>query len=393
MTATTSEWSPPIDDVAAIFADRVRRAAAAMAGAGVDTAAFVSCGRHLFTDMDPVIWLTGFKPMCAASVVLGADGELTLYAQGEWERARALRLAPAGAVVATVDPFAGAAAELAQRARARGRVGRIGSAGTRKLNTVEYRTLVGDTPDRFIGIDAELDDQARTKDVLELAQFRRASEIAKAGFASLCEQLRIGMTDVDAEAIIERRLRELGADDAFVFLSASTRNRAVQRPWGRVLMPGDILLTELSPCVGGVFAQICRTVVFGTPNKDLVRDHAMLADVMNAGVVGCADGNRVNDVVAAMDAPFIAQGMAQYTRPPFMRVRGHGMGFGSVAPGDFLSSNSFQLQTGDSFVLHPNQMMPGAGYLMCGEPVIVGAAGGEIVTTEVAGLEIVEKVR
>jgi Xaa-Pro aminopeptidase len=385
VTAARTDWTPPVDDIGAVFADRVRRAGTAMTAGNVDTAVFVSSGRHLFTDMDPVIWLTGFKPMRAASVVLESGGDYTLYAQGEWEAARARQLPSAPDVVAADDPFAAAAAALERRGR-----GRMGSAGARKLNTVEYRTLISDTALELVGIDAELDEQARTKDVLELAQFRRASEIAQIGFDSLREQLRIGMTDVEAEAIIERRLRELGADDAFVFLSASTRNRAVQRPWGRVLMPGDILLTELSPCVGGVFAQICRTVAFGTPSKDLVRDHQMLVDVMAAGVAACTSGNTVSAVVAAMDAPFVAQGMEQYTKPPFMRVRGHGMGFGSVAPGDFLSRNMFELQTGDSFVLHPNQMMPGAGYLMCGEPVIVGADAGDVVTAEIAGLEIVE---
>ena len=380
-----TEWTPPVD-VARVFAERTRRATTAMGEAGVATAVFVSSGRHLFTDMDPVIWLTGFKPMLAAAVVVTADGERVLYAQGEWEAARARQVASAPKVVATDDPFAAAATDLSARSAGQ----RVGSAGVRKLNPVEHRSIAADNAYELVRVDAELDDQARSKDELELAQFRRASEISQIAFDSLREHLRIGLTDVEAEAIIERRLRELGADDAFVFLSASTRNRAVQRPWGRVLMPGDILLTELSPCVGGVFAQICRTVAFGVPSPELVRDHAMLVDVMAAGVEECRAGQTVSGVVAAMDAPFVELGMEKYTRPPYMRVRGHGMGFGSVAPGDFLSKNTFELQAGDSFVLHPNQMMPGAGYLMCGEPVIVGESAGEIVTGRIAGLEIVE---
>jgi Xaa-Pro aminopeptidase len=383
---TVTDWTPPIDDIASVFADRTRRATTAMCAADVRIAVFVSSGRHLFTDMDPVIWLTGFKPMHAAAVVLTSDGEFVLYTQGEWEAGRARQMSYAPKVVATDDPLGGAASDLT----ARGGGQRVGSAGTRKLNAIEYRTLASDGAYQLVPIDTELDEQARRKDVLELAQFRRASEISEVAFESLRQQLRIGMTDVEAEAIIEHRLRELGADDAFVFLSASTRNRAVQRPWGRVLMAGDILLTELSPCVGGVFAQICRTVAFGTPSKELIHDHELLVKVMTAGVDACRAGRSVSDVVAAMDAPLIARGMEQYTKPPFMRVRGHGMGFGSVAPGDFLSRNTARLQTGDSFVLHPNQMMPGAGYLMCGEPVIVGESGGEIVTGRIAGLEIVE---
>jgi Xaa-Pro aminopeptidase len=384
MTATSTDWTPAVADLSAVYAARAQRALTAMAQAGVTRAVFVSCGRHLFTDMDPVIWLTGFKPMRSAAATVAADGSVTLYVEGEWEAERARLVGSPVEVVVAEEPFATVGDTLS------GATERYGSAGLRKLNTVEFRQVTDDGRIELVGIDKELDDQARLKDELELAQYQRAVEISEIAFDAIHNELKIGMTDVQAEALVERELRRLGADDAFVFLSASTRNRAVQRPWGRVLMPGDILLTELSPCVGSVFAQICRTVTFGEPSKEVVHDHDLLVHVMEAGVAAIRPGVTVSDVVAAMDAPLIERGLGQYTKPPFMRVRGHGMGFGSVAPGDFVSSNTLVLEEGDTFVLHPNQMMPGAGYLMCGEPMIVRADHGEVVSREIAGLEIVE---
>jgi Xaa-Pro dipeptidase len=366
-----------------VYARRARRAAEAVAGAGLEHAVFVSSGRHLFTDMDPVIWLTGFKPMRGAAAVIDVSGRVLLFVEGEWEALRAGRVGTSAEIIGVDSPFERAGAELAGRG-----ADTVGSAGLRKLNTLEFRAVSGAY--RLQAVDDELDARARLKDEREMADYREATRIAELGFDSLREQLHVGMTDVEAEATIERRLRELGADDSFVFLSASTRNKAVQRPWGRVLMPGDILLTELSPSVGGVFAQICRTVVFGAPSKALVGDHGLLRAALEQGVHACSAGNTVSDVVAAIDARLIAEGYAAYCKPPFMRVRGHGMGFGSVAPGDFLSKNTLELQAGDTFVLHPNQALPGAGYLMCGEPVIVGEGEGEIVSAGIAPLEIVE---
>jgi Xaa-Pro aminopeptidase len=384
MSAPTEDWVAQVDDVAAVYAARAAKAVAAMAQADVQHAAFVSSGRHLFTDMDPVVWLTGFKPMRSAAAVVDPEGRVTLFTEGAWEAERAVRVATAE-VVAVAAPFVSAAEALTGRDEAH-----LGGAGLRKLNTVEHRQVTDAGRLTLRSFDIELDSQARSKDELELAQFRRASEIAELAFDVVRSELGVGMTDVDVEAMIERVLRELGADDAFVFLSASTRNRAVQRPWGRVLMPGDILLTELSPCVGSVFSQICRTVVFGEPAKEVVHDHELLVHAMEAGVAEIRPGVTVSEVVSAMDAPLIARGLEQYTQPPFMRVRGHGMGFGSVAPGDFVRRNTLELVAGDTFVLHPNQMLPGAGYLMCGEPMTVTAAGGEITTRAIAGLEIVE---
>src|SRR5882672_7538724 len=129
-----------------------------MGHAGVRHAVFVSSARHLFTDMDPVIWLTGFKPMLPAAAVVSDDGDAVLYVTGEWEAQRA---AGAAAVVATDDPFGRAGADVGARA-ARG--ARLGTAGARKLNTVEYRAIAGEAAVEPVRIDAALDEQARSKD-------------------------------------------------------------------------------------------------------------------------------------------------------------------------------------------------------------------------------------
>ena len=264
--------------MAAVYAARAGKAVAAMRDAGVDHAVFVSCGRHLFTDMDPVVWLTGFKPMRSAAAVVDDDGAVTLYAEGAWEAERARPVTTVD-VVAVDAPFVSAAEALP--AAPGTSLGAPGCASSTPSSTGRSRTA---GRSRWSSSTSSSTPRPGPKDELELAQFRRASEISELAFDEVQAELRIGMTDVDAEAMIERVLRELGADDAFVFLSASTRNRAVQRPWGRVLMPGDILLTELSPCVGSVFSQICRTVVFGEPAKEVVHDHELLVHAMEAGV-------------------------------------------------------------------------------------------------------------
>jgi len=363
---------------------RKQRSVDVLAEVSLRQAIFASTGRHLFTDMDPVVWLTGFKPMGQAGAVLDDTGDLVLFVEGAWEAARARRTVTNAEVVASAAPLE----QAARRVLGRG-LSQAASAGVRKLNTAEYRAITGGGAIELRPVDPETDARARLKDELEMTCYERATEIAEEGFRSLLEHLRPGMTDVEAEALIERRLRELGSDDAFVFLSASARNRAVQRPWGRLLLPGDILITELSPSVGGVFAQICRTVSIGEPSAALVTSHQLLCDALAEGIAACKPGQSVSGVVAAIDDRLIAEGYGQYCRPPYMRVRGHGMGFGSVAPGDFLSRNATVLQHGDTFVLHPNQMLPTAGYLMCGEPVRVGADRAELMSAAVAELAVV----
>ena len=43
--------------------------------------------------------------------------------------------------------------------------------------------------------------------------------------------------------------------------------RGMAPPSGKTLKPGDMVTTELTPCVGGYYAQICRTLVVGEPSE------------------------------------------------------------------------------------------------------------------------------
>jgi len=127
MTATATDWTPAIADLPAVYAARAQRALAAMAQAGVDRAVFVSCGRHLFTDMDPVVWLTGFKPMRSAAATIDGAGSITLYVAGEWEAERARLVGSPVEIVVAQEPFTVAGVvsgdHLAHQLVATGRIG------------------------------------------------------------------------------------------------------------------------------------------------------------------------------------------------------------------------------------------------------------------------------
>jgi Xaa-Pro aminopeptidase len=94
----------------------------------------------------------------------------------------------------------------------------------------------------------------------------------------------------------------------------------------------------------------------------------------------------MKDVCAAMNAVLEAQGYGEYCHPPHIRRRGHGLGFASIRPGDVALDNDTVLAPGMVFMIHPNQYLPETGYLMCGEPVLMGATRAEALTRRPAAL-------
>jgi Xaa-Pro aminopeptidase len=86
-------------------------------------------------------------------------------------------------------------------------------------------------------------------------------------------------------------------------------------------------------------------------------------------------GATVAEATEAMNACLRDAGYAEYCRPPYMRVRGHGLGITSNQPGDLHDASDVRFEEGMVFVMHPNQYLPETGYLMCGETVVISHNG------------------
>jgi Xaa-Pro aminopeptidase len=190
------------------------------------------------------------------------------------------------------------------------------------------------------------------------------------------------------EVAVDLRLhaKSLGAEDNFLLLCAGPHNRAVAPSNGRRIQPGDIILAEITPSYLGQLAQICRTVVVGEAPALLRQKYALVVEAMNAGIAAARPGARMADVCAAINAVLEAQGYGEYCYPPHIRRRGHGLGFASIRPGDVALDNDTVLEPGMVFMIHPNQYLPETGYLLCGEPVLMGETQAEPLTRQPAAL-------
>ena len=84
-----------------------------------------------------------------------------------------------------------------------------------------------------------------------------------------------------------------------------------------------------------------------------------------------------SDIALAQNEIFREYGYAEFSRPPYMRSRGHGFGLGRF---ELVEGVDIPLEAGMSFVVHPNQYFPEEGYLALGEHVIVSEHGCERLT-------------
>ena len=350
------------------FEGRLQRARAAMRDKGLQTLLVYDSGRHNFLRMNYVAYLTDFISVGPETMlVVPLEDAPALYLSPAWDISRAQE----ESWVADVRPFKDFLSRLAGLS---GKVGLIGREAMHVGLHDEITKTLGKAP---VNAKEIIEDMARCKGPFEIERLRRAAEIADAGVNALRDQARPGLKEYELAAIVEYRMRSLGAEDNFGMVVANQHNQALHPPTDRVSQPGDIIIGEITPCIGGLFVQICRTVVLGEPAPAVREKYAILKKAMGLGMEAARTGAPASDVAEAINGTFIEYGYEKYCRPPFMRVRGHGLGCGSSAPGSLEDGNKTKLEEGMTFIIHPNQYLPETGYLTLGDTVVMGKTKAE----------------
>jgi Xaa-Pro dipeptidase len=353
------------------FDSRVAKVRQAMREQGLQTLLVFDAGRHNFLRMNYVAHLTDFIGVGPETVlVLPLEDAPVLYLAPVWDIARAKD----ESWVSDVRPFRELWSRLSNLP------GKTGLVGREAMHADLYDELVKALKQTPVDAKDIVENMARCKSAFDLERLSKAAEIADAGVQALHEDARIGLKEFELAAIVEYRMRALGAEDNFGMVVANQHNQALHPPTDRVVQPGDIVIGEITPCVGGLFVQICRTMVMGQPAPVVHEKYGILKKAMGLGLDAAKTGAPASDIAAAINGTLCDAGYEKYCRPPFMRVRGHGLGCGSSAPGNLEDGNQTKLEEGMTFIIHPNQYIPETGYLTLGDTVVMTQSKAEPMT-------------
>jgi Xaa-Pro aminopeptidase len=353
------------------YASRIARMRQGMREKKLQNLVVFDSGRHNFLRMNYVAYLTDFINVGPETIVVLPLEEMpVLFVSPEWDIARARE----ESWVPEVRPLKEVWDCLSKLP---GKTGLVGREGIHVDLHDHIAKSLNQTP---VNAKDVIEETARSKSAFELERMKKAAEIADAGVQALHEEARVGLKEFELAAIVEYRMRSLGAEDNFGMVVANRHNQALHPPTDRVVQPGDIIIGEITPCVGGLFVQICRTMVLGQPPPVVREKYAILKKAMGFGMDAAKTGAPASAVAAAINGTLCDAGYEKYCRPPFMRVRGHGLGCGSSAPGNLEDGNQTKLEEGMTFIIHPNQYLPETGYMTLGDTVVMTESKAEPMT-------------
>jgi methionyl aminopeptidase len=167
------------------------------------------------------------------------------------------------------------------------------------------------------------------KSAAEIEKLRRSGQLVRRILEETCAQVKPGITTLDLEKFVERRLAQAGAKPAFkgyrgypCCLCASVNEQIVHGiPSNRRLNEGDIVSLDLGVIVDGYYGDAAMTVPVGTISESLQRLIRVTEESLHLAIDKARVGNRLGDVSAAVEQHVVTSG--------FSVVRefvGHGIG-------------------------------------------------------------------
>lgn len=215
----------------------------------------------------------------------------------------------------------------------------------------------------------------------EIHAVGRAAALADEGYEVFLHAAREGRAEYEVVGELEAFFRRRGCPDNFMIMASGGQEvRAMHPPGQRRLQRGDLVTTELTPCIQGYYAQICRTLVIGPPSPLQQRAFDVHLEALEAGMACIGPGVTAGAVATAQNDIFRAHGLAPYITSEYTRVRGHGLGLYVDSKPAIQEGDPTVLEAGMTVIVHPNGYHPDAGYLVLGDAVVLREGAPEVLT-------------
>ena len=219
-----------------------------------------------------------------------------------------------------------------------------------------------------------LDNLRQVKDEREIRLIAEAVRIADVAFARLIQELRPGMTELEAAARLEYFMRSNGAEGlAFETIAASGVRSALPhgQPTQKLLHQGDLLTLDFGAVYGGYCSDITRTVVVGRAD---CWQRALYEDVLTAQLAALA---AIKPGIAASQVDAVArEKLRQSGRvAAFNHGLGHSLGLAIHEEPRFSPSCDAVLAPGMVMTVEPGAYYPGIGGVRIEDTVVVTETG------------------
>lgn len=190
----------------------------------------------------------------------------------------------------------------------------------------------------------------------ELELLKSSGKIADEVYDWIQSQLKVGMTELEVQGLLEAKMKEHGGIPQFClvcFGSNAAESHHIND--STTLSENTLVLLDFGCTYKGYFSDITRVLSFGKATEDQKKLYKVVYEAHQKGVEAAKAGVTGQAVDQATRAVIEEAGYGEY----FNHRTGHGVGMqGHEAP-NISSDNDVPLVTGNCFSIEPGIYLPG----------------------------------
>jgi len=235
-------------------------------------------------------------------------------------------------------------------------------------------------------IDDGLLEQRSVKDAEEIRSIRKAIDIQQRAFEELRAFVKPGVSEAEAAAFLEFRMRSLGADGrSFPTIMAADANAALPHaiPGRKKMRKGGLLLIDWGAKVNGYCGDLTRVVAFGSMKRKMREVYQVVLDAQQAGIEAARVGTALADVDRAARRVIEAWGYGKQ----FGHSLGHGLGLDIHEQPTLSARSKGVLAAGQVVTVEPGVYLPGVGGVRIEDDVLVTEKGPKVLSDLPKGLD------
>ena len=218
------------------------------------------------------------------------------------------------------------------------------------------------------------------KDAGEIACLRRAIEISETALHKMHAEIRVGMTEIEAAAILEDHMRALGGEGlSFGTILHAGGNSTLPHsgPLAYRIQRGDPLIVDYGATYGGYCADITRTFFVGGVSEEQREFYAIVQAANEAGRRAAVPGASAESVDIAARQVLLDAGYADLIR----HRTGHGIGLEAHEAPYIVIGNQRILEPGMTFTIEPGIYRDGEIGVRIEDNVLITEDGSESLTS------------
>jgi len=255
-----------------------------------------------------------------------------------------------------------------------------------RMSYMQYNKICGqlsssDIDVELVEADNIMECLRAVKEQSELEEIKKALFIAESVFINFTENtIKPGMTEKEAAWILEKNLREAGADSlSFPIIVASGPNSALPHaiPGNRNFHKGEPILFDWGARLNGYCSDISRTLVIGSPDDKFKKIFNTVLDAQLKAIDAIKPGISSKDVDEIARNHIDSMGF----KDNFGHGLGHGIGLAVHEPPGISSLKDTLLEKQMVFTVEPGIYIPGWGGIRLENMVVVRKDGAEVLNS------------